>query len=373
VAPEVDTLVLQRPGLRWSKRDKIILFVLLLGLLVTAVWMLSAIPLRPDKPVRAEDLLDLAGRFALEALGTIAAGWYMWRVARHEKLILDRSGIRYQSPLGGPFAALQPGWSHSWAQIRGAEITLPMMGNPNFVAVILDVVTAKRKIAGQWVPAGGPPENLFALGLRRPAAEEVLRRTEQSPLVEYLRRMGVKVEVKAKVRGGFVLESNRAALSATVAVVALLLYAVADFAFNTETYVEKPPVQDFMLAGIVVFLVSAALLAQARVPGAESVGLGFLLGVAVGVASYPGALRLNELTDMDGLRPHGYRMKQVAVWEPGDATLPTLKFTDFLEYWDQFKPGAQREFLLRRGGLGFFQVEMAPVREEMKAYYRKSP
>jgi hypothetical protein len=375
MALQVDTLVLRRPGTRFSKRDKMILFVMLLGLIVTAVWMLSALPMKPaENPgARTKGLLDFLGHFGFEALGVIAAAWYMVRVVRHERLTLDRGGIRYQSPLAGPFAGLQPSWSHSWAQIRSAEITLPWMANPNLLSIVLDVVTAKRRIVGQWVPLDGPPQDLIPLSLRRPGADEVLRRVHQSPLVEYMQRMGVKVEVNAKARGGFVLESNRAALSVTVAVVALLLYAVADFAFNTESYAEKPQLQVFILGGIAVFVASAALLRLARVPGAESVGLGFLLGVAVGVASYPGALRLNQLTDRHGLQAHEYRMKEVAVWEPRDAALPTLRFSDFLEYWDQFKPGAQREFLLRRGALGFFQVEMAPVREEMKAYYRKNP
>ena len=126
-----------------------------------------------------------------------------------------------------------------------------------------------------------------------------------------------------------------------------------------------------ILAGGVAFLCCALILASAGVPRAETIGVAMLFGAAFGFALYPGALRLNQLTDGEGLRAYPYRMKQLVVWEPRDDKLPTLVFTDFLEYWHEFKPGAQREFLLRRGALGFWQVELAPVREEMKAFYRR--
>jgi hypothetical protein len=356
--------------LRLSKRDKLLLFVVLAVLIVVVVWLLAALPAKPGKAVRVEDLLDFAGRFALELLGAIAGTWYIARVARHERLILDRAGIRYRSPLGGPFGALQPSWSHSWAQIRAAQIAQPLMNNPNFLAVVLDVVTAKRRIAGQWIPDGATAQNVFSW--RRPTNEEALRRLEQSPLVQYLRRMGVKVEIDARARAGFGLESDPFTLGAAVAVVVLLVYAAADFAINTETYAERPKVQLFVLAGIGIFLAAAALLATRRVPRAEAIGVAMLFGVAAGGALYPGALRVNQLTDTGGLRSHQYRMKEYVVWEPRDAALPTLVFSDYYEYWEQFKPGASKEFLLRRGGLGFYQVDMAPVHAEMRKHYRNN-
>lgn len=371
---EPEPLVLRRAGTRLSKRDKIILALLVLGTLALMAWMLW--PLKPWEKLaqRPEALMRFVGESLIEALVAVALAWYLARAMRYERLTLDRAGIHYRSPLPGFLAALQPGWSHAWAQIRSAEIQVAAIAHPNAAGIILDVVTAKRRIAGRWIVDGdsSPVESAFAFRIGY-TAQEIADEVARSPLVEYLRRMGVKIEQRTYGSPGFRLESSRVAVAVAAAVIGLILYAVADLMLKTEVYAVDPPVQLFILAGGVAFLVAAGMLAAARVPRAETIGVALLFGAASGFALYPGALRLNQLTDGEGPRAYAYRMKQHVLWEPRDDKLPALAFTDFLEYWHQFKPGAEREFLLRRGGLGFWQIELAPVREEMKAFYRANP
>jgi hypothetical protein len=364
-APE--TLVLRRPELRLSKRQVVIAVLMTVAVLGVVVVLLHVLleqrgqswralweGLRDKVIERPEELLKGSGRLALEMLGAAAAGWYLVRARRHERLILDRAGIRYQSPLPAGLSRLQPSWSHAWAQIRSAEIATSRLV-PTFVCVVIDAVTVKRKIIGHWVPEG---------------AGGTLPQIEHSPLVEYLRRMGVKFELRAGATGGFALESNRTALRLLVVMAVLISYAVVDWMVNTEIYAAAPPHEIFILGGVLALLIGITLLARAGVPRAETLGVALLLGVAAGIALYPGLLRVNQITGAGGLRPYEYRMQDAGVWEPADAALPTLTFTGYPEYWAQFRRGERQEFLLRRGGLDFFQLEMAPVRARMRAFYR---
>lgn len=369
---EPETLVLRRAATRLSKRHASIFVGLALAMLALTAWLLWSTKPSEKLSQRPDALIQFIGEFLLEALVAVALAWYLARSVRHERLVLDRAGIHYHSPLPGFLAALQPSWSHAWAQIRSAEIQVAAIAHPNAAGIILDVVSAKRRIPGRWIVDGdpSPADSAFAFRIRY-TAQEIADEVARSPLVEYLRRMNVKIEQRPDGSPGFRLESSRVAIAVAAAVIGFLLYAVADLMFKTEAYAVEPPVQLFILAGGLAFLAGAGILAAAGVPRAETIGVALLFGAASGFALYPGALRLNQITDADGLRAYPYRMKQHVQWEPRDGKLPALAFTDFLEYWQQFKPGAEREFLLRRGALGFWQVELAPVREEMKAFYRR--
>ena len=46
-----------------------------------------------------------------------------------------------------------------------------------------------------------------------------------------------------------------------------------------------------------------------------------------------------------------------------------LRFPRYADYWMHFAPGSLHEFRLRRGALDFWQVDMTPVNEAMRAWY----
>ena len=158
-------------------------------------------------------------------------------------------------------------------------------------------------------------------------------------------------------------------LAAAVLVLSLLCYAVIDFAVTEEIYAVDPPFVLFALAGAIAVLAGMLWLASAGVPRAETLGLSLLLGVAVAAALYPGSLRLNEATDDEGLRAHEYRLTGYVVFSPSDSNLPVLEFPKDEDYWRQFKLGTTHRFELRRGSLGFYQVNMAPVHVKMREYF----
>src|SRR5712692_5709887 len=53
--------------------------------------------------------------------------WYFRRASKYERLMLDETGIRYQSPLPQALRGLQPDWSLRWSQVRAARIAVPRM------------------------------------------------------------------------------------------------------------------------------------------------------------------------------------------------------------------------------------------------------
>jgi hypothetical protein len=322
---------------------------------------------------------QLEGVLLVVAIG--AQLWFMRRISKYERLNLDQTGIRYTSPLPDPLRRLKPDWSLQWSQVRGIRIVVPKaMFHPNLVTLEFDAGSVKRRLqALHWSgDAEGKTAEAetwrerFLLGLR--AARErdgALRKVEQSPLVRYAKEAGVKVTTgdAPGIGFGFALEKHRHALVATVLVLSLLCYAVVDFAMNEEVYAVDPPLVLFGVAGAIAVLVSMLWLVSAGVPRAETLGLSLLLGAAAGAALYPGLLRVNEATDDEGLRAHDYRLTEYVVFSPLDPNLPVMTFPGVADYWRQFKIGTIHRFELRKGGLGFYQVNMQPVHEKMREYF----
>jgi len=322
---------------------------------------------------------QLEGVLLVVAIG--AQLWFMRRISKYERLNLDQTGIRYTSPLPDPLRRLKPDWSLQWSQVRGIRIVVPKaMFHPNLVMLEIDAGPVKRRLQalhwsgdaeGKTAEAETWRERFF-LGFR--AARErdgALRKVEQSPVVRYAREAGVKVTAgdAPGIGYNFALEKHRHALVATVLVLSLLCYAVVDFAMNEEVYAVDPPLVLFGVAGAIAVLVSMLWLVSTGVPRAEALGLSLLLGAAAGAALYPGLLRVNEATDDEGLRPYDYRLTEYVVFSPLDANLPVMTFPGVADYWRQFKIGTIHRFELRKGGLGFYQVNMQPVHVKMREYF----
>lgn len=169
----------------------------------------------------------------------------------------------------------------------------------------------------------------------------------------------------------FALEKSGQALIAISMFFVLIAYAGVDFILSGETYAAAPPVVSFLMGGALVAAIGFPWLRRAAVPAAESLVIAVLLGVGFGAALYPGLLRINQLTDPAGLQVVRYVLQRDFSLVPEKEGLPVLRFTGFPEYWLQFSPGSVHEFQMRRGGLEFYQIDMAPVHEKTREFYRK--
>jgi len=172
---------------------------------------------------------------------------------------------------------------------------------------------------------------------------------------------------------GFALEKNRFSLFAMVLIALMGLYALIDTMLNREAFVVEPDLIGIILLSLLVIVVSYLALKKGRIPVTERLGLAVILGVVFGLATPPALLRLNQLTDDEGLITYRYllnnELKLVPV-ENQEGDLPVLYFPDNKEFWKHFDDNSQHDISLRKGGLGFYQVNMSPIYRDMREYYK---
>jgi len=373
---------------RWAVSG---IFVVIFGSVVAAVFLVFGGAFDMDPDVLANKFAQIPGKLREHPIDVIqillilfamaASIWYPRRAAKLERVFLDATGVRYQSPLPDFLRPLRPSWSLQWSQLRELRIAVPKATyHPNLVFLEFDAGEVRKKLqALYWVPEDSKarvPEELLSWrdrffvgsGSAR-ERERILRAAEQSPIILYAKQVGVKVTTGAMRQPGFTLESNRHTLAAAIIVIVLVLYTLFDMMLPDESYAVDPPLVLFALGGAIAALAAMLWLAFSGAPRPVGLGLALLLGAATAFALYPGALRINEATDSEGLHSYEYRLKSYSVFEPVDPKLPPLDFSNFNDYWGQFKLGTTHQFELRKGGLGFYQVDMAPVRDRMRAYF----
>ena len=185
---------------------------------------------------------------------------------------------------------------------------------------------------------------------------------------------GLEVNGNMRPEAGFALEKNRFSLVTMVLIFLLGLYALIDYMLNLEVFVVEPDLAGIVLLSILTIVLSYLVLKKGEIPVTERLGLAVLLGITFGLATPPALLRLNQLTDNDGLRTYQYRLNSKLELVPAEILandLPVLYFPNNKEYWGHFDDNSQHEISLRKGGLGFYQVNMRPVYRDMRAYYQE--
>jgi hypothetical protein len=326
----------------------------------------------------ARDAWDLV-LFITAALVGLAQLIYIKRVQRLERLILTDTGIRYQSALPKLLQFLFPEWSANWNEITRAHFRMKRgIHGPGAIELVLVTYRGEtRRLRPYfWVdPAESELESPWRAlrKIQSTKAPDPRRAVLDSPIVRFvgtrLPRFGTESGWDNIVLP-YALETNWRALAAVALLAALMTYALVDFLINEETYAARAPYGFFALLGVVAALLAGRWLRGGNVPYAERVGLAAVLGVTFGVALYPGLLRINQLTDRVGLQTYLYQLQRNGSLAPLQTGPPDLVFPRYADYWSSFSVGSLHEFRLRRGGLGFYQVDMAPVNDAMHAYFR---
>lgn len=303
-------------------------------------------------------------------------------VARYERIIIDIKGIHYRPPVPPWLQQLYPSWSLPWTNIRHATLLASRPGYGRGMMLSLNPIDGAQTRTINVLRWADPEEDrdqpLFGtkkdLKWTRPGSEHNMERIRDrayvSPLIVALQRHDIEVIVgEASLNYGFALEKNKYSLTGICLFFALLLYFLIDLVLESETYVEQPTIWTFLCAVLAIWIASAAWLIKGKVPIGESMVIALLLGSAAAAALYPAMLRINQLTDRAGLNSYQYQLQGQTTFTPLNVGAPRLWFPDE-EYWQQFKPGSRHMFELRKGGLGFYQVNMAKVHKDMEAYYR---
>lgn len=315
---------------------------------------------------------------ALPAVVLILLQVFVYRASRYETLRLTDEGIEYVSPLPGWLARLRPGWVVRWKDLRSATLgKYRHVRAAQGVYLDLDDGRKQRRLFPiQWV---NPPQHQPGVRwneifrYQNPSAETIRQEVMESVLLRGLAQHAPQVNVAAgdlpEGAAGYALEKNPRTYGLMLAMALLFVYSLFDTVLNDEGYADAAPLWLFVAGGLLTAGVSTPWLRAGQVPWAESAGVGFLLGVAVGMALHPLLLRLNAVTDTEGLKTYQYQLAEEGTLLPPSEELPVLYFPRYPEYWAQFEIGSVHTFELRRGALGFYQIDLEPVKERWREYY----
>jgi hypothetical protein len=293
-----------------------------------------------------------------------------------DRIMMDATGIAFQRLARWRLPLTPRPWSIPWTRLRKAELRVSF--GPA-VLMLSDGVHVRRIIIDEWVAPDTPPEAAKQMlkqsmqrRQKRIPPEEALRLAEESPLLQALRARGVTIQrPDASSPLVFDLFKNRHAVIAVALLAVIGVYGVFDLVLLDETYAGLYPWIIWVLVGVAAAVLAYRWLSGAQLPSLVAFVLAMMIGLDTGFAMYPGLLRLNQLTGTAGAQPHEYLLREYVRLEPVEADLPVIEFRQAIEYWQQFKPGSSHTLYLRHGGLGFYQIDLAPVYAETREFYEK--
>jgi hypothetical protein len=299
-------------------------------------------------------------------------------VARRMRVIVNDAGIHFRSGLAKEVKFLAPDWTVGWKELQGISWRL---APGQYIASRLTLKTKRRKYRispWHWVDTGARVDGYFPkVKCTKEEAGTILRRTV---LVEWIRRKysGYRDDSYYQARPprldlGFD-GADVTPLTAMIAVafVALVCSFIIEIYFAaSEFYAGDAPWQLIGLSALLGFLTVLLALRHFEPRRQNSALYGLLFGLGAGLAAYPFLVRVNAWTDSDGLRQYDYRLGTDYVWHSMLPGTPDLEmYLSGSAWWRQFVPGDSYTFELRKGGLGFWQVNMIPVYEAQKKYVR---
>lgn len=146
------------------------------------------------------------------------------------------------------------------------------------------------------------------------------------------------------------------------------IYALIDALF-IQPYLplETLPTAPFLLVGALAAF-AAWKLGQGA-PRLERSIVGFLSVAACVAATYPAMLRLNAATAPAEAIPY---VSLGGLFGPDGERLPAVDLSGLgvPEYWAEYPPGTRHEFTLIKGSAGFYQLDLAPVYDRTRRFYR---
>ena len=317
-------------------------------------------------------------RIRVSLWATIALPWLLlpaMLVAKRQRIRLHRHGIDFTGGMGGLFEFLSRDWSVRWEEI---DELIWQADRRNFLASRLMLVTRRkshRVTPWAWVQADRKVDRLFA---RISGDTEAARaQLNASAFIKALsiHRPDLEVEVKDEKASGKHLKTSGditpvTGIVAGIFALLVLYFGVEIYFTETEFYVGTAPVIGFIACGLVGSAMVFVLLRLIEPERKDTVLYALLFGLGLGLAANPFLVRLNAWTDLGGLKSHEYRLNEELVWNATKGGAPDLDlYLSSSDWWRQHKPGDTYIFELRKGGLGFWQVNMIPVYNDQKAFY----
>ena len=357
--------------------------VIVVGLIVNRVLPLEEIDWgrvsRHAEKSLAKDPWNLI-TFVIVVIATFAQFFYLARARRIERLILTGSEIRFQTALPGVLQFLMPSWSAKWQEVSRAYLEKKTGARgPVAIQLVLQTYRGEKRTLRPFVwvdpkqfERQGAGDALRKIQSMSPS--EVHQVILESPVLQFMRAHAPRLKAETSwdsMAVPFALETNPRTMVGLMIFATLMAYGLTDLILNHETYASRPPYGLFSLIGLLVAVVAVRWLSQGKIPPAERAGLAIVLGLTCGAAAYPALLRVNQLTDRAGLQTYLYRLQGDGSLVPVQDGPPTLAFPRYADYWASFGIGSVHQFRLRKGGLDFYQIDMAPINTAMRKHFRE--
>lgn len=265
--------------------------------------------------------------------------------------------------------------------IRKIELT-PVTGFRNMAQAIqqsrLRLITDSKTYLLQpynFLKVGAPDHRLGLTGAFGKPKARVEAIINEAPLVRALSEAAGEASVASKPvdRSGplakqFNLLKHRGMVIELVLLTGLGAYALTDYLLLTNYLILGDfPMWPFVSSGLLAGALGIRLGKGA--PGAERVGVAAMLCMVAIAATYPGIQRYTLIASPEPVSV-AYEMTETAHFEHSDYPAIDQRSSNITEYWESYETGANVDFRVHKPVLGFALVDMSPVYEKSRAFYR---
>lgn len=367
------------------------LLAVALGLPLAALLaILATLPVAADGSICPAIWTALRAKFTDDP----AHRWVLWSAAvllplatvllileSRARLRLTHAGLEANIPrlLGLGWLRQTAGhWRVRWDEVRRVRLLGPASGNAMqqlaWYRLVIETDHGEKWVSAfRWHERGNKDHRLRLGELLTFHKLDAAARLRSAPLVRAIKERGFAIETDAdtaaQLSPGFDLAQHRGLLALVGVFFVAGIYALTDALF-LQPYLplETPPAAPFLLVGTLA-AVAAWKLGQGA-PRIERSVVGVLAVAACVAATYPAMLRLNAATARAETLP--YVSMGGGHFESEGEHLPALDLSGLgvPEYWAEYPPRTRHEFTLLKGSAGFYQLELAPVYERTRRFYR---
>jgi hypothetical protein len=299
-------------------------------------------------------------------------------IARRMRIIINESGIHFKSGLTNGITLLVPDWSFRWDELQDTSWKL-VPGQYIASRLLFHTEQDTYRISPwHWVVAGARVDRYFPKRTySKEQAGSVMRRTA---VIEWVRKKfpGYRDDSFYQARQSAIIldfdGGDVTPLTTSVALVFVVLvfsFVIEIYFTANEFYADYVPYQLIGLSALLGFLIVYLTLRNFEPDRKNSALYALLFALGIGLAAYPLLARVNAWTDTAGLQGYEYRLDTDYVWRSTEPGAPDLDmYLSGSRWWRQYHPGDSYTFELRKGGIGFWQVNMSPVYEAQKHYMK---
>jgi len=311
-------------------------------------------------------------------IGTVALVIYCYLYGlfiRRSKLEINEFGLSHESEVPIFLKRFFPDWQISWSEIQKVEeeentiSKFTVLKPLNFKLINRNI----KILPSNWVDPNEESKSNWWFRYKG-----VPPKFEEDILVRILKEKGYLDAKPSNLidhnkSTGSDLNSDPVSIGMVVFLFFSIFYFIAEVYFTlSEFYASSPPYIYMVIGAFITVILSYLLLLKTKFIPVEKIVLALMMGCSMATVMYPLMLRVNEWTDTEGLKSYSYVKSGLVNWNSNNNNfqVPSLKFDlESSKFWAKFEKGDIKEFELRRGGLGFYQIYMESIYEEQRIFY----